>query len=91
MTKRNKKPKGNRVCTTGGVRLLLGTPANARRTYCRILRAFANDELQEERYRALLFGMTGYLSYLRFEHDVAFGERLDALEKKLDAMQRGIP
>ena len=62
-------------------RLRLNTITNARRTYARIIRLYDADEISESKFRALTYGLSSYLNYLRTERELQdFDERLRALE-----------
>lgn len=65
--------------------LRLSTPEASRKTYARILRAFNIGELDEGKFRALVYGLSHYLEYWKFEKDLQIESRLKAIEEKLGA------
>ena len=66
--------------TPKGMKLQLNTVANSRKSFARIIRMMAAGELDGNLFRALVYGMTGYLSYIKTEQENEIIERLDKLE-----------
>ena len=64
--------------------LRLGSTKSTRQTLARIIRAYGKGTLEEGLYKGLVYGLSHYLAYLRFESDMRIEERIDELEKRLN-------
>ena len=63
-------------------RLRLNTIAGARVSYARIIRLYDRGEISESKYRNLVYGLSGFLAYLKSEREMNdFDERLRILEE----------
>lgn len=65
---------------TRGMKLQLNTLANARKSYARIMRMMAAGQIDPNLFRALVYGFTGYLAYIKSEQENEILERLEKLE-----------
>ena len=68
--------------------LRLSSPKATRQTYARILRAYNTGDIESQKFRDLVYGMTSFLQYWKFEKDIDIEKRIDELEKVVEA--RGI-
>ena len=59
----------------------------ARRTLARLIRAFHQDELDEKKFRALVYGFGTLLSYFKHSADLEIESRLEALEEQLTSQE----
>ena len=64
-------------------RLRLNTPVNARKTLSRLIRLVDSGEIQDGRFRTLVYGMAKLLEYFRFEKDLEIEARLTEIERRL--------
>lgn len=67
------------------IRLNLSTLEATRKSYSRVLRAYARRELDTEYFRALIYGLTGLLNYWKTEKDLEIEKRIEEIEKRLEA------
>lgn len=63
--------------------LRLNNVENARRTLTTIIREYDKEKITEAKYRALLYGFTKLLEFLKVEKEGEFEKRLEALEAQL--------
>ena len=68
--------------------LRLNTAPNARRTLARIVRLFDNGELAEQKYRALIYGLSHLLAYFKHEDDLRIEERISRSEEAIQGAPR---
>ena len=65
-------------------RLRLNSISNARRTFARVIRLYDRNELSEGKFRAMVYGLSSYLGYLKVERELQdFHERLAAIEETI--------
>ena len=68
----------------GGLFLALDTFEESRESFARILKAYAETEINHDYFRDLVYGMSGYLQYWRTDIELKdikeIRERLDYLE-----------
>ena len=57
----------------------------ARRTLSTLIRAFHRDEIEEGKFRALVYSFNCLLAYFKFSADIEIEERLDRIEEALGA------
>ena len=65
------------------LRILLSSRKTSQRTLTRILQRMADGQLDLTIGRALIYGMSVYLGYLRLEAEKSIEDRLDSLEAML--------
>ena len=65
------------------MRLRLDTIDNTKRTYQRLLSAYAAGKLDPDLYRGLIYGMSGYLNLLKIESDIVAADALKQAEALL--------
>ncbi len=63
-----------------GFKLQLNTLVNSRKSFARIIRMMAAGQIDPVLFRNLVYGMTGYLSFLKMEQENEIIERLEKLE-----------
>ena len=77
----------NDTATSEGPRipfdLRLRSLKSSRQTHARLLREYARGTIDEPTYKALIWGLSNYLSYLRAEREQELERRLDAIEERL--------
>ena len=61
----------------------LATAERARRHLVRLMTRLERGEIDEARFRALVYGFSRLLEYFKFEKELAFEERIRALEERL--------
>jgi hypothetical protein len=66
-------------------RLHLNSLDHARNSLARIIRSFYDGRLEEGKYRALVYGMTAYLGFLRLGEEIKASCKLDELISLLKA------
>lgn len=67
-------------------RFSLSTISATRRTFARVVRAFAKGELDPLSYRLLVYGLSAYVKCSEVEKEINdFEERLRALEERQNA------
>lgn len=59
----------------------------AKEFYAEVLEAYAENVINESNLRALVYTMSNYLPYLKFEADLNIEKRLDRIEEKLEGRQ----
>ncbi len=65
------------------MRLRLKTIDEVKRTYQRLIAAFASGKLEADLYKGLLYGLSGYQNLLKVEADLRAAEALAELESEL--------
>ena len=63
--------------------LRLNTLDNSRKSLARVLNSFHRGDMEEGKYRALVYGLAHYLQYWKLIKDVEIERRLDDLELKV--------
>lgn len=66
------------------MRLRLNNFSAAKATYQRVLRAYAEDKMPDQKARTMCYLFTGLLAYFRHEADLRLEERLDKIEAMLE-------
>lgn len=61
----------------------LNTLENTRKSYARILRAYNKDELSENKFRNLCYGLSGYLSYFKLIKDLDIEKDIKEIKETL--------
>ena len=61
-------------------RLPMKTHDHARRTLARMIRAYHNGELESQKFRDLVYGLSTMLAYFKHAADLKIEERLQAIE-----------
>ncbi|MAG13622.1 MAG: hypothetical protein CMN78_03385 [Spirochaetales bacterium] len=64
------------------------THDHARRTLARLMRAYHADELDEKKFRAMIYGFATLLGYFKHAADLRIEERLEAIEDQLSEDNR---
>ena len=64
------------------MRLRLGSTSDTKRTFQRVIAAFAAGKLDPEMYRGLIYGLSAYIGLLKAEADIIAVETLERLEKE---------
>lgn len=59
----------------------LGTLEEAKRFYGEVMESYAQGIISERNMRALIYGLSNYLPFLKFEKDVEIEKRVAALEE----------
>ena len=67
--------------------LRLNTLENTKRSYCKLVRAFWANEVDESKARTAAYLLNGVLQYWRLESDLKNEERIERLEEWLDEQQ----
>lgn len=62
----------------------LNNVKNARASLATLIRKRERDDISDADFRALVYGLSQLLGYLRTEADLRIEERLDAIESKLE-------
>jgi hypothetical protein len=65
------------------MRLTLNTLENTRKTLSRIIRKYNAGEIEDVKFRNLVYAFSHLLGYWRTEKDLEIEERLTKLEEKL--------
>lgn len=60
-------------------------PRATRRTIARLIRKRAKGEIDEQLYKAILHGLQHYLAWFCFERDLDIEDRIERLEKAVNA------
>jgi hypothetical protein len=68
--------------------LRLNTAPNARRTLARIIRLYDTGELAEQKYRALIYGLSHLLAFFKHEDDLRIEERISRIEEAIQGGAR---
>jgi hypothetical protein len=63
--------------------LQLDTLQGAKKLYAEVVEAYAHNIISEANMRALVYALSNYLPYLKFEADLEIEERLNNLEELL--------
>ncbi len=63
--------------------LQFDTLENTRKSYARILEAYARSEISERNLRAFTYALSGYLSYWKLEKDIDIERRIEEIEAQL--------
>ena len=63
--------------------LELDTLQDSRRSYARLIEAYATGQTSESQTRTIAYLLGGYLQYLKMEADLRIEERLTAIEDEL--------
>lgn len=63
--------------------LQLSTLENTRESYERIIKGYAEGMISEANLRALVYALTGYLSYFKLLQDMDFEKRLEEIEEAI--------
>ena len=66
------------------MRLTLHTHDSARRSLGRLLRLFHNDDIDEGKFRAMVYGFNALLAYFKLDAELDIEARLEAIEKALE-------
>ena len=66
--------------------LRLNTLENSRRTLCRLMRLYAGDKLNREKYKDLLYGCSVLLSYFKTEFEQELEQRIETIEAQLEGL-----
>ena len=64
-------------------RLPMKSHDEARRTLSRLIRAFHAGEIEESKFRVLVYAFSALLSYFKHSADVEIEKRLDELEQRM--------
>jgi len=65
----------------GGIqRLSLSTVGGARRTLSRVIKDLHSDNVELEKYRGLVYGITQLVAFFKLENEMDLEKRLAALE-----------
>jgi hypothetical protein len=64
--------------------LKLETLEDAKKFYGQVVEAYAQHAISERNLRALVYALSNYLPYLKFEKDIEIEERIEALEKTIE-------
>ena len=56
----------------------------ARLTLARLIRCYHRDELEETKFRAMVYGFNTMLSYFKHAADLRIEDRLDEIETELE-------
>lgn len=75
----NTAPEGGRH-----IRLNLTTLEATRKSYSRVLRAYARRELETDYFRALIYGLSGLLQFWKTEKELEIEKRIEAIEATLE-------
>jgi len=62
----------------------LNNVGNARASLATLIRKREKDEIDDADYKALVYGLSHLLAYLKTEADLRIEERLEALEKAVN-------
>lgn len=65
----------------------LNTVSNARASLATLIRKRERGEIQDDDFKALVYGLNTLLAYLKTEADMRIEERLEAVEEALRANQ----
>ena len=84
------KEQNNQGAASGGCpfQLRLRSIRSSRQTYARICRERGKGTLDEKVYRSLLYGLNGYLAFLKLEKEEDLEVRITALEKIIKEQNR---
>ena len=66
------------------MRLTLHTHDAARRTLGRLMRAHYNDEIEESKFRAMVYSFNALLAFFKLDAELDIEARLEAIEKALE-------
>jgi hypothetical protein len=66
------------------MRLTLSKHDSARRTLGRLIRAFHADDIDEAKFRAMVYGFNALLAYFKLDAELDIEARLEAIEKALE-------
>ena len=64
--------------------LRLNTLENSRKTLCKLMRLYAGDKVERDKYKDLIYGCSVLLSFFKAELDQDFAERLEHVEEMLE-------
>lgn len=62
--------------------LRLGSLKSTRQTFARILRAYAAGTIDQDSFKAMVYGLGGFLAVFKAEVDGDFDDRLTAIEER---------
>ena len=63
------------------MKLKLNNLENSRKSLARVLRDYANDEMEEKKARTMSYLFSAFLQYWKLEADLDIEERLAAIEQ----------
>jgi hypothetical protein len=63
--------------------LRLNSLENSRRTYARLLRAYFNGEIEQQKFRDLVYGFSTFIGMWKLQQAEELAERIDRIEEAL--------
>jgi hypothetical protein len=69
-----------------GFRLRLRSIKSAKNSFARLLREFAEGNIDEKIFRSLVYGLSGYISILKLQLETQVEDRLREIEKKISEL-----
>ena len=78
------KGEGGEIALFQNVKTRLRTLEGAKEFYAEVLEAYADNLISERSMRAIIYAMSNYLPYLKFEKETEIEKRIEALEKIIE-------
>ncbi len=60
--------------------------SEARNQLARLIKSFHQGEIEQGDFRALVYGFSALLQYFKYEKDIELEERIEKIEKALEAL-----
>lgn len=64
--------------------IVLNTPENSRKTLARLIRKYNADQIDEQKFKALVYAINYLLSYWKLEKELDIERRIEALEEAME-------
>jgi len=64
-------------------RLALNTLENARKSYARLIRGYMAGKIPEPIFKAVCYGLSGFLGYWREEKSIELERRIEMIEQSI--------
>ena len=77
--------RGAEIAIIQNVKERLLTLEGAKEVYAEVLEHYANNTISERNMRALVYALSNYLPYLKFETERELLKRVEAIEARLEA------